>query len=101
MSSTDSAVARAAPRLTAVVVLPTPPFWLAMAIVLGIDAGAVRPALLDLTELRNAGHAPLLDDEGRHAVGPVGGLPPVATALVEVPDVGRREDVAGAGRIHL
>src|SRR6185437_8900477 len=34
-----SAAAKAVARLTAVVVLPTPPFWLAMAIMRGATAG--------------------------------------------------------------
>ena len=45
MISTRSPIAaNAVPRLIAVVVLPTPPFWLAMASTRGAFAGSVRSA---------------------------------------------------------
>src|SRR5438132_5892937 len=63
------------------------------------DARTASPALFDLGQLRNAGHAAFFDDERADAVGPVGGGLPVAAALVEVPQEGRGEHVTRTGRV--
>src|ERR671936_1070089 len=71
--------ARAAPRLTAVVLLPTPPFWLATAITRTPDVrSAASPAALERATERGAR---LEDGEARLA-------PPVSR--------GSFEDAAGA-----
>src|SRR5262249_18467109 len=65
------------------------------------DARAVAPAIFDLGQLRYAAHAAFFDDERGNAIRPVGRGPPVAAALVKVPQKSRGEDVAGPGRVEL
>ncbi len=48
MRTRKPASASAAPRFTAVVVLPTPPFWFAMASTLGSSSGLAAPSTVSV-----------------------------------------------------